>query len=64
MGMFLTLRIQLTLVICSRKWKEFEVFCELMKMVPSLKAHLMTSAEDEVIHIADLVGPCHNHDNL
>ena len=51
------LRIQLTLMICSRGQKEFEVFCELMKMVPGLEARLMTSSEDEVIHIADLVGP-------
>ncbi|KIM63589.1 hypothetical protein SCLCIDRAFT_82334, partial [Scleroderma citrinum Foug A] len=35
--------------------KELEVFRKLMKMVPSLEAHLMASLEDEVIDIADLV---------
>ncbi|KIM66056.1 hypothetical protein SCLCIDRAFT_111676, partial [Scleroderma citrinum Foug A] len=35
--------------------KELEVFCELMKMVPGLEAHLMASSEDEVIDTADLI---------
>ena len=44
-------------MLCSSEWKELEIFHELMKMVPSLEAHLMASLEDEVIDIADLVCP-------
>ena len=40
-----------------RERKEFEVFRELLRMVPSLEARLMASSEDEVIHIAELVRP-------
>ncbi|KIM61385.1 hypothetical protein SCLCIDRAFT_122130 [Scleroderma citrinum Foug A] len=35
-------------------WHELKVFCELLRMVPGLEAHLMTS-EDEAVHIADLI---------
>ncbi|KIM54670.1 hypothetical protein SCLCIDRAFT_30898 [Scleroderma citrinum Foug A] len=35
--------------------KELEVFCELLRMVSGLEARLMTSSEDEVVHIADLI---------
>jgi len=38
-----------------REQKELEVFCELLKMVPTLEAWLMQSSEEEVINIADLV---------
>ncbi|KIJ64395.1 hypothetical protein HYDPIDRAFT_28335 [Hydnomerulius pinastri MD-312] len=35
--------------------REHTVFRELLRMVPGLEARLMASAEDEVIHIADLI---------
>ena len=48
---------QLMLMLSFRKWKEFEVFHELLRMVPSLEAHLMAFAEDKMIHTAKLVCP-------
>ena len=48
---------QLMSMLSFRERKEFEVFRELLRMVPSLEACLMASSEDEVIHIAELVCP-------
>lgn len=35
--------------------KEFAVFLQLLKLVPSLEDRLMSSSEEEAITIADLV---------
>ncbi|KAF9232356.1 hypothetical protein BU15DRAFT_90680 [Melanogaster broomeanus] len=35
--------------------KEYAVFRELLRMVPGLEARLMASAEEAVVHIADLI---------
>ena len=35
--------------------KEYTVFCELLHMIPGLKAQLMESSENQVVNIADLV---------
>lgn len=35
--------------------KEFDVFLQLLKLVPSLEERLMSSSEDEVVAIAELV---------
>ena len=48
---------QLMSMLSFRERKEFEVFRELLRMVPSLEARLMASLEDEVIHIVELVRP-------
>lgn len=46
-------------ILCSER-KEFAVFLELLKLVPSLESCLMSSDEEEVVAIAKLVsGICH-----
>lgn len=40
----------------NRERKEYAVFKELLRMIPSLEARLMESSEEAVISIADLVG--------
>ncbi|KIM64222.1 hypothetical protein SCLCIDRAFT_23572 [Scleroderma citrinum Foug A] len=42
--------------LAAAEWKEFAVFCELLKMVPGLESCLMESLEDDIITISDLKG--------
>ena len=39
----------------ARERKEYAVFRELLKMVPSLEGHLMSSSSEDVMSIAELV---------
>ena len=41
--------------VVDMEWKEYTVFCELLHMIPGLKAQLMESSENQVVNIADLV---------
>ena len=49
--------MQLTVCPVSER-KEFNIFKELLRMVPGLEARIMESSEEDVMHIGELVRAC------